>query len=356
MTAVFEVVKESGKSKARAGVIHTNHGPVPTPVFMPVGTQATVKTLTPAMLEDIGADIILSNTYHLSLRPGIELIREFSGLHPFMNWQRPILTDSGGYQVFSLAGMRKITDDGVTFKSHLDGSSRLFTPENVVDLQLGFNSDILMPLDICTPYPSDKETTRKDLQITAKWEERAAAHWRKNAQGQLLFGIVQGGMFPELRKESADQITALDLPGYAMGGLSVGEPREQMEEMVSFTTSLLPKTKPRYLMGVGLPENLSFAIDQGVDMFDCVIPTRLARHGQVFSDGKRINIRNQQYRTDKSPIDATCACYTCRHFSKAYLRHLFAADEILGLTLMSLHNVHYLVHFVKAIRQAILDE
>ncbi len=351
----FDIIKKSSRSRARAGLLYTPHGVIETPVFMTVGTQGTVKSLTPAMLEEIGAQIILSNTYHLALRPGVDLIREFGGLHRFMNWNRPILTDSGGYQVFSLSGMRKITEQGVTFKSHLDGSPHFFSPEKVVDLQVGFGSDIMMPLDICSGYPRTPEDTNADLEITYKWAQRAKDHWEAQSTNQWLFGIVQGGMYLELREKSARQLTGLDFPGYSLGGLSVGEPRELMESVLSHTVQFLPENKPRYVMGVGLPENLSHAIAQGIDMFDCVIPTRLARHGHAFSSLGKINIRNQKYQKDQRPLDPACACYTCRYFSRAYLRHLMAANEILGLTLMSYHNVYYLVHFVEAIRAQILS-
>ncbi len=351
----FELIKHSKQSKARAGIFHTAHGPILTPVFMPVGTQATVKSLTPNMIEESSAQIILSNTYHLALRPGIELIKQFGGLHRFMGWNKPILTDSGGYQVFSLAKMRKITPQGVTFQSHIDGSKHHFTPQSVVDLQLGFNSDILMPLDICTGHPSTYDQTLKDLLITTNWETQAFEHWQKYATTQQLFAIVQGGMYPELREKSAQALTKLDFSGFAIGGVSVGEPLDQLEHITAFTANLLPQNKPRYLMGVGQPGNLTFSIAHGIDMFDCVIPTRLARHAQALTSQGKINIKNKQYTSDKTPLDPQCACYTCTTFSKAYLRHLMMAKELLGHTLMSLHNVHFLVHYVKKIRQEILD-
>ena len=355
---MFSIEKKSNRTKARAGKLKTAHGVIETPVFMPVGTQATVKALTPAHLKECESQIILSNTYHLSLRPGVELIKEFGGLHGFMNWDRPILTDSGGFQVFSLAANRKIDKDGVTFKSHLDGSEKRFTPESVVDLQLGFNSDILMPLDICTAYPATEDEVRRDLKVTHDWERRAYEHWIKNKDNQQLFAIVQGGMFPQLRDESVRALTQYDFPGFAIGGVSVGEPIDKMYPIIEHTTLQLPEDKPRYLMGVGEPDNLRFAIENGVDMFDCVIPTRLARHGTVFvgKDGEKLSIKNQQFKSDKLPLDAECSCYTCKNFSRAYLRHLFKASEILAMTLLSLHNVHYLVHYVKKIREKILKE
>lgn len=353
---MFEILRKSSTSKARAGKLHTAHGTIETPVFMPVGTQATVKALTPQHLKDSQAQIILGNTYHLSLRPGVDLIKQFGGLHEFMAWDRPILTDSGGFQVFSLAANRKIDPDGVTFKSHIDGSSHRFTPESVVDLQLGFNSDILMPLDICTEYPATEAATRRDLAITHDWERRAFDHWQAHKKDQQLFAIVQGGMYPHLRDESVAALTQLDFPGFAIGGVSVGEPMDKMYPIIEHTTPQLPENKPRYLMGVGEPDNLRFAIEQGIDMFDCVIPTRLARHGTVFvgENGDKLSIKNSQFFDDKSPLDETCSCYTCQNFSRAYLRHLFKAGEILAMTLLSLHNVHFLVEFVQKIRQEIL--
>jgi queuine tRNA-ribosyltransferase len=345
----FEIVKKSKKTKARKGILHTKHGPIETPVFMPVGTQGTLKALTWPMVEEIGAQIVLGNTYHLALRPGIELIKEFGGLHQFTGWNKPILTDSGGYQVFSLAKMRKITKNGVEFQSHLDGKKLLFTPKSVVDLQLGFNSDILMPLDICSEYPAEYEAVKKELKITTAWEEEAKKHWEKKEKGNLLFAIVQGGMFKDLREQSAKELIDIDFPGYAIGGLSVGEPKELMDELIPFVTDRLPENKPRYLMGVGLPENLEYAISQGVDMFDCVAPTRLARHGHVFTNSGKINLKNQQYVNDKTPLDKTCSCSTCKNYSKAYLRHLLMAKEISGIILLTYHNVYYLVNLVKRI-------
>ena len=353
----FKVIKESKKTNARVGELQTPHGVIKTPVFMPVGTQGTVKAMTNEMLKSIGSQIILGNTYHLSLRPGVDLIKEFGGLHQFMNWDRPILTDSGGYQVFSLQGIRKITQEGVTFQSHIDGSKHLFTPKRVIDLQLGFNSDIMMPLDICTPYPSEKKQVDKDLEQTFLWEKEARDYWAEVSTGQLLFGLVQGGAFKDLREKSVEQITSLDFPGYAIGGLSVGEPIDVLEEFTSFTAPLLPKNKPRYLMGVGLPENMKQAIESGVDMFDCVAPTRLARHGHLFSKShSRINIRNERFKHDKGPIDESCDCYTCKHYSRAYLRHLFVAKEILGVQLMTIHNLAFLIKMVSDIREEVINE
>ncbi|MBT5855997.1 tRNA guanosine(34) transglycosylase Tgt [bacterium] len=357
MVGKFELLKSSKKHKGRAGILHTAHGSIETPVFMPVGTQATVKGLTPQMVEDTGAQIVLSNTYHLALRPGSDLVEEMGGLHKFMNWSKPILTDSGGYQVFSLSKMRKISDDGVEFRSHIDGSKRMFTPESVIDIQRQLGSDIMMPLDICSPYPCKRNQLEKDWIQTLAWEKRAKAHWEKAPGKQLLFAIVQGGMDNGLRKESAQALIDLDFPGYAVGGVSVGEPLDEMNEITAHTVPLLPEDKPRYLMGVGLPENMQFCIEQGVDMFDCVAPTRLARHGQVFDqEGGRLNIKNAQFQRDQAPIDPSCDCYACQHFTRAYIRHLFIAKEVLAITLMSLHNIRHMVRLVTRIREGILAE
>lgn len=351
----FEIIKEDPNSKGRAGILHTPHGPLETPVFMTVGTQATVKGVTTQQLQEMDVPILLSNTYHLALRPGPDLIEAHGGLHKFMNWDKPILTDSGGYQVFSLANQRKITQEGVTFKSHIDGSKHLFTPKSVIDIQRKLNSDIMMPLDICTEYPATKKKVAADLAITHAWEKEAIEYWRNSNTPQWLFAIVQGGMYKDLRQESAETLANMNFPGYAIGGLSVGEPTDILEEYIAYTAPLLPKEKPKYVMGLGLPENLEFAIAQGVDMFDCVIPTRLARHGQVFRQNERINIKKQCFKDDLTPIDDSCACYTCKHYSKAYLRHLFIAKEILAATLMSIHNIYTLVNKVKTIRNSILN-
>ncbi len=347
----FRVTHRASQGRGRVGELTTNHGVIETPVFMPVGTQATVKGLTPTMVADTGAQIILSNTYHLMLRPGADLIREFGGLHSFMNWDRPILTDSGGFQVFSLSAMRKITEEGVTFNSHIDGSTHLMTPKSVVDLQLAFNSDIMMPLDICTPYPATEAQTASDMALTIQWELEAYHYWREKAQGQLLFAIVQGGTYPHLRQECAARLTEVDFPGYAIGGVSVGEPIGEIEAIIENATQYLSEDKPRYVMGLGLPENLRHAIACGVDMFDCVIPTRLARHGQFFTGGgERKNIRNKVFFSDHSPLDPSCDCDTCRHFSRAYIRHLLVAKEMLGAMLLSVHNIRFLVRLVDQIR------
>lgn len=355
MIGQFELLKTSEKSSARAGILHTAHGPIETPVFMPVGTQATVKGLFPNNVRDQGAQIILSNTYHLALRPGGDLIEKAGGLHRFMNWPHPILTDSGGYQVFSLSKFRKIEEDGVIFKSHIDGSKQRFSPESVIDLQRQFGSDIMMPLDICTPYGASRKQTLEDLKKTTVWERKAFQYWEKDPRNQLLFAIVQGGMEKDLRSQSASELMEMDFPGFAIGGVSVGEPTAELEDITAYTAALLPQDKPRYLMGVGLPENLEFAIGAGIDMFDCVIPTRLARHGNALTSLGKLNLRNQQYKTDFSTLDPNCSCDTCTQYSRAYIRHLFTTSELLGSMLLSQHNIHFLVHLVKNIRKQILD-
>ena len=349
----FDIIKQSSKSKARIGKIHTPHGTIETPCFMPVGTQATVKALTPEMLHETNSQIILANTYHLALRPGPDLIQSFGGLHKFMNWNKPILTDSGGYQVFSLSDNRKITDDGVTFQSHIDGSKQTFTPKSVIDLQLAFNSDIMMVLDICTAYNTSKKQTAKEMQITHKWETEAKEYWQEKNVSNWLFGIIQGGFYKDLRQESAETLSKLDLPGYAIGGLSVGEPIDELHDYISYCSPLLPENKPKYVMGIGLPENIEHAIHAGIDMFDCVLPTRLARHGQVFINNKRVNIKKAEFKEDHKPIDPNCNCYTCEHYSRAYCRHLFIAKEMLASTLLSIHNISTLNNYVEKIKKEI---
>jgi queuine tRNA-ribosyltransferase len=348
----FELLAEDKKSFARAGMIHTPHGEIPTPVFAPVGTQATVKTLTPRDLHELGARLILSNTYHLYLRPGPDLIADFGGLHQFMQWDGPILTDSGGFQVFSLAGLRKIDNDGVTFRSHIDGSEHRLTPEKSIAIQEQLGADIIMAFDECPP-PMDHDYNVEAMNRTHQWAERSlAAHKRPD---QALYGIVQGGAIAELRAQSAEFLAALDFRGYGIGGLSVGETKAQMHEMLEVIHPLLPRHKPRYLMGVGSPEDLFESVARGVDQFDCVLPTRIARNGTVFTHQGRLNLRNARYATDKDPIEADCHCYTCRTFSRAYLRHLIIAKEILALQLASLHNLHFMLETMRWIRQSIFD-
>jgi queuine tRNA-ribosyltransferase len=337
---------------ARAGRLRTPHGEIATPVFMPVGTQATVKSVSPDELKDLRAQIILSNTYHLYLRPGAELVAEFGGLHGFMGWDRPILTDSGGFQVFSLSHNNKIDDEGVTFKSHLDGSTHRFTPELVMRVEEQLGADIIMVLDECTPYPSSHDYNRKALYRTHSWAERCLrAHSR---QDQALFGIVQGSTYLDLRKESAHTLSELDLPGYAVGGLSVGEPKEEMHAMLEETVPLLPSNKPRYLMGVGSPEDLVECVARGIDMFDCVLPTRVARNGALLTKDGRLAIKSPRYAHLQAPIEPDCDCYTCRNFTLGYLHHLFRAKELLAYRLNSIHNLRFLTRMAEDMRAAIL--
>ncbi len=353
MTAFsFELVKEDARCAARAGIIHTPHGDIPTPVFAPVGTQATVKTMTPRDLRSLGATLILSNTYHLYLRPGAELIARLGGLHRFMGWDGPILTDSGGYQVFSLQALRRVDDEGVVFRSHIDGSTHLFTPEKVIAIQEQLGADIIMPLDECT-IPHDYAYNVQALARTHRWAERSLA--AKRRYDQALYGIVQGGVFQELRIRSAQFLRALDLPGYAIGGLSVGETKAEMHRVLEWLHPELPRDRPRYLMGVGSPEDLFECVARGVDQFDCVLPTRMARNGAVLTHRGRLNLRNAQYAADPMPVEEGCLCYTCTTFSRAYLRHLIMADEITGLYLTTLHNLYFTLDLMRRIRQSILD-
>lgn len=352
MAISFDLLKRDPHTAGRAGILHTPHGDIPTPVFAPVGTQATVKTLSPQELETLGATLILANTYHLYLRPGADLIAEMGGLHQFMGWHRPILTDSGGFQVFSLQDLRRVNDDGAVFRSHLDGSEHLFSPEKVVQIQEQLGADIIMVLDECA-LPFDREYIKAAMARTHRWAERCrAAQTRKD---QALFGIVQGGIFADLRQESARFLAALDFPGYAIGGLSVGESKEDMHAMLEVTVPLLPEQKPRYLMGVGSPEDLVECVARGIDIFDCALPTRLARNGTALTHAGRLNLRNAEFARQRGPLEEGCTCYTCQHFSRAYLRHLIKAEEILGLRLTSLHNVHFMVHLMSEIRQALLN-
>ncbi|HOP73226.1 MAG TPA: tRNA guanosine(34) transglycosylase Tgt [Thermoclostridium caenicola] len=351
----YELIKTCKQSGARLGRIHTPHGSFETPVFMPVGTQATVKGMSPDELKEIDAHIILSNTYHLFLRPGSELVRDAGGLHGFMNWDRSILTDSGGFQVFSLSDLRDITEEGVTFRSHIDGSKKFMSPEISIKTQNDLGADIIMAFDECAPYPCDFDYARKSMEMTTRWAKRCKqAHARP--EDQALFGIVQGSVYPELRKESAKQITDLDFPGYAVGGLSVGEPGEVMKEMLEITVPLLPAEKPRYLMGVGSPDYLIEGVIRGIDMFDCVLPTRIGRNGTVFTSSGRIIVRDAKYARDFSPMDPECDCYACRNFTRAYIRHLFKTGEILGLRLATWHNLRFLINLMSDIRQAIRED
>jgi queuine tRNA-ribosyltransferase len=355
----FEILAECPETHARAGILHTAHGDIPTPVFMPVGTQATVKGLTQRDLwEDLRAPILLANTYHLFLRPGHELIRGLGGLHRFMSWPGAILTDSGGYQVFSLSDLRNITEDGVTFQSHLDGDTHQFTPVSTVDVQLAFGSDIMMVLDECPAYPVSHEYARVSMDRTIRWAEKAFTHYREKigagAGPHALFPIVQGSMFPDLRRQCAERLLDLDADGYALGGLSVGEPRPLSMDMVEATGPVLPKDRPRYAMGVGMPHELAEYVARGIDMMDCVLPTRNARNGWLSTSGERVVIKHARYRDDPEPIDPRCACYTCRNYSRAYLRHLFQAGEILFASLATRHNLRRYLDIMGEIRQAIL--
>ncbi len=351
-TKSFSFELKNTQDNARAGLLHTPHGEIPTPVFAPVGTQASVKALSPAQLEELGVTLVLSNTYHLSLRPGDELIHNLGGLHKFTNWPRPILTDSGGYQVFSLAKSRKISDDGVTFKSHIDGAEKYLSPEIAVSIQENLGADIIMAFDECAP-PYDLEYNRLAMSRTHKWAERCLA--AKTRPDQVMFGIVQGGVFPELRSESAEFISSLGFFGNAIGGLSVGETKEEMKSMLDIVNNILPQDKPRYLMGVGTPEDFINAVGRGVDIFDCVLPTRLARHNAAMLRKGRLNLQNASFAKDPRPIDETCTCYTCQNFSRAYLRHLINAGEMLSATLLSIHNINTLLGTVREIRQAIIE-
>ena len=352
MAFSFSLIKKDNASSARLGKITTDHGEISTPVFMPVGTQATVKTLSPDDLVSIGAEIILSNTYHLFLRPGHELIKEFGGIHRFMGWERPVLTDSGGFQVFSLAELRKITEEGVTFQSHIDGGAKHFvTPEYAIEIQEALGADIIMAFDECIPFPATHDYARESLERTLRWAKRCRDA-KKNAD-QALFGIVQGGMYPELRKWSAEALVDIGFDGYAVGGLSVGETKPVMYEMIGASVPLLPDDKPRYLMGVGTPEDLVEGVDRGIDMFDCVMPTRNARNGTFFTSFGKIVIRNAQYERDRRPIDSECGCYTCRNFTRAYLKHLFNAGEVLALRLGTIHNLFFYLNLMRNIRASI---
>jgi len=355
----FELQAECPDTRARAGILHTAHGDIPTPIFMPVGTQGTVKGLTQSQLADeLRAPIILGNTYHLFLRPGPELIKQFGGLHGFMNWPNAILTDSGGYQVFSLSELRRISEEGVTFQSHLNGDAHKFTPASTVDVQLSLGSDIMMVLDECPPYPVSHESARASMERTVRWAGAAFAHYReriKQVPGRhALFPIVQGSMFPDLRQECARRLLDLDADGYAVGGLSVGEPRPLSMDMVEATEPILPRDRPRYAMGVGMPQELPEYVARGIDMMDCVLPSRNARNGWIFTSEGKVVIKHARYRDDPAPLDPSCACYTCRTHSRAYLRHLFQAGEILFSTLATLHNLKRYLDIMGEIRQSIL--
>lgn len=351
----YELKHVCRQTGARLGVVHTPHGDFPTPAFMPVGTQATVKGMSPEEVESTGAGILLSNTYHLWMRPGPDVVSKAGGLHKFMNWNKPILTDSGGFQVFSLSDLRHITEDGVKFRSHIDGSSHVLTPEKSIEVQNALGSDIMMAFDECTPWQSDYKYALNSLQRTTRWLERCikANH---NSERQALFGIVQGGMFADLRKQSIAEITAFDLPGFAIGGLSVGEPADLMYHMMDETVHLLPNDKPRYLMGVGTPDYLIEGAIRGIDMFDCVLPTRIGRNGTVLTKYGRLIVRDFKYAEDFRPIEEDCDCYACRNYSRAYIRHLIKAGEMFGLRLASWHNLRFLQRLMQSVREAIATD
>ncbi|HEY9062620.1 MAG TPA: tRNA guanosine(34) transglycosylase Tgt [Pseudobacteroides sp.] len=356
MSAVrYELIKKCGQTGARLGKVHTPHGSFDTPAFMPVGTQATVKGMSPDELMGINAQIILSNTYHLYMRPGEDIVKEAGGLHGFMNWKRPILTDSGGFQVFSLSDLRDIKEEGVTFKSHIDGSRHFITPEKAIEIQNDLGADIIMAFDECIPYPCEFDYAKNSLERTTRWAKRCKeAH--KNTDKQALFGIVQGGIYKELREQSARELLELDFPGYAIGGLSVGEPAQDMYDMLDCTVPLLPEDKPRYLMGVGSPDYLIEGSLRGIDMFDCVLPTRIGRNGTVLTSGGKMIIRDAKYSRDFSPMDPECDCYACRNFSRAYIRHLLKAGEVLGIRLTTWHNLRFLLKLMENVRKAIMDD
>lgn len=350
----YELEKECKHTRARAGRLYTPHGVIETPVFMPVGTQGTVKTMSPDELRQIGAGIILSNTYHLYLRPGDELIQRAGGLHKFMNWDGAILTDSGGFQVFSLAPLRHIDEEGVTFRSHIDGSTHVFTPENVMKIQQNLGSDIAMVFDECVSYPSEYRYVKDSMERTTRWAERCKrAHIRED---QALFGIIQGGVFLELREKSTKDLLELDFPGYGIGGLSVGEPKSEMYKVLDHIMPMIPKHLPRYLMGVGSPDCLVEGVARGVDMFDCVLPTRMARNGTVLTRSGRLVVRNAKYAEDYRPLEEGCECYACRNFSRGYIRHLIKAKEVLGIRLTTIHNLHFLSKLMADMRRAILED
>jgi queuine tRNA-ribosyltransferase len=351
----YELIKSCKQSGARLGRIHTPHGVIETPAFMPVGTQATVKTLSPEELKQMDAHIILSNTYHLFLRPGHELVRQAGGLHRFMNWDRPILTDSGGFQVFSLSEMRKITEEGVHFRSHLNGDKMFLSPEVAMHVQNALGADIMMAFDECPPYPADYAYAKQSLERTSRWAERCLIS-HERPESQALFAIIQGGMHEDLRRQSAADLTSMEFPGYAIGGLSVGEPKPLMYEVLDYTVPLMPANKPRYLMGVGSPDALVEGSIRGIDMFDCVLPTRIARNGTVMTSSGRLVIRNAKYAEDFTPLDPNCHCYTCTNYSRAYIRHLIKADETFGIRLTSIHNLHFLLDLMHNIRQAIAED
>ncbi len=355
MAITYELIKTCKQTGARLGKVHTPHGSFDTPMFMPVGTLATVKTMSPEELVEMNAQIILSNTYHLWLRPGEDIVKEAGGLHKFMNWDRPILTDSGGFQVFSLSKIREIEEEGVHFRHHLSGEKLFFSPEKAMQIQNDLGPDIMMVLDECPPYPASYEYMEKSVNRTSRWAERSLnAHQRKS--DQALFGIIQGGEYSDLRKQSAQDLLSLDFPGYAIGGLSVGEPKDIMNDVLEVTTPIMPSNKPRYLMGVGSPDSLIDGAIRGIDMFDCVLPTRIARNGTCMTSNGRLVVRNAKYARDFSPIDENCSCYTCKNYSRAYVRHLINTNEIFGFRLTTYHNLYFLLELMEQVRTAISED
>ena len=352
-SVTYELLHIDKTTGARRGVVHTPHGDIQTPIFMPVGTQATVKSMTVEELKENGAQIILSNTYHLYLRPGERIVKEAEGLHNFMRWDRPILTDCGGFQVFSLSDLRTITEDGVEFKSHLDGSKHFFSPEKVMQIEEDLGADIIMSFDECCPYPSTYEYTKNSMERTTRWAKRCKEAHKTE---QALFGIIQGGFYEDLREKSAKDLIELDFPGYAIGGISVGEPKEEFIKMLKFTTPLMPANKPRYLMGVGTPDYLLEAAMAGIDMCDCVLPTRIARNGTAMTSHGKVVVRNANYAEDFTPLDPECDCYTCRNYTRAYIRHLVKCNEILGVRLLSIHNIKFLTNLMERVRMEIEND
>ena len=352
-SVTYELLHIDKTTGARRGVVHTPHGDIQTPIFMPVGTQATVKSMTVEELKENGAQIILSNTYHLYLRPGERIVKEAGGLHNFMRWDRPILTDCGGFQVFSLSDLRTITEDGVEFKSHLDGSKHFFSPEKVMQIEEDLGADIIMSFDECCPYPSTYEYTKNSMERTTRWAKRCKEVHKTE---QALFGIIQGGFYEDLREKSAKDLIELDFPGYAIGGISVGEPKEEFIKMLKFTTPLMPANKPRYLMGVGTPDYLLEAAMAGIDMCDCVLPTRIARNGTAMTSHGKVVVRNANYAEDFTPLDPECDCYTCRNYTRAYIRHLVKCNEILGVRLLSIHNIKFLTNLMERVRMEIEND
>ena len=350
----LEIIHIDKQTGARYGILHTPHGDVEVPMFMPVGTLATVKTISPEELHEMGAGVILANTYHLSIRPGEDIVAKAGGLHKFMNWDGPILTDSGGFQVFSLAENRKITEEGVEFKNHLNGDKLFMSPESSIKIQEKLGADIIMSFDECIPWPTNYDYAKKSVERTIRWAQRGkVAHTRED---QALFGIVQGSDIEELRKMCADELVKMDFPGYSIGGTSIGEPKEKFFEMVEMSVKYLPADKPRYVMGVGSLDYLLGGIALGIDMFDCVLPTRLARHGALMTSNGRINIKNEKYKEDFTTLDPNCDCYCCKNYTKAYLRHLYVCDEIFGKRLMSIHNIRFLIHLMEGAREAIKED